>query len=57
MRMSRQKNSILINKHALNHEPVPLKHWHAGIADLLVVFFVVVVSFSVVVGGGGWGVK
>ena len=23
--MSRQKNSILINKHAVNHEPVPLK--------------------------------
>ena len=23
--MSRQKNSILINEHALNHEPVPLK--------------------------------
>ena len=37
--MSRQKNSILINKHALNHEPVPLKHCHAEIADLVVVFF------------------
>ena len=25
--MSRQKNSILINEHALSHEPVPLSNW------------------------------
>ena len=43
--MSRQKNSILINKHALNHEPVPLKHYHAEIADLVVVFFLLLFLF------------
>ena len=57
--MSRQKNSILINKHALNHEPVPLiplKHCLAEIADLVVVFFCCCFYFCGG-GGGGWGVK
>ena len=39
--MSRQKNSILINKHALNHEPVPLKHcrFSGGVFLLLLCLF------------------
>ena len=46
--MSRQKNSILINKHALNHEPVPLKHcrFSGGVFLLLLCLFC---------GGGGRG--